>query len=111
MTETYQNTNIDPRLLINADAIASRLEALDNTPLCDSCRDAVIPVAVDTVRLLIEAIRLWDALNVTRRESANRLAAMRAALHAAAESEPDPLAYLRYEMPGSTDNADTEGCR
>lgn len=106
MTETYKNTNINPRLLIDPDAIASRLEKLDDTPLCDSCRNAIIPVAADAVRLLIEAIRLWDALSVTRQESANRLAAMRAALHAAAESEPDPLAYLRYEIPDSADSAE-----
>lgn len=111
MTESYQKTKIDPRLLINADAIASRLEALDDTPLCDSCRDAIIPVAVDTVRLLIEAIRLWDALSVTRRESANRLAAMRATLRAESEGEPDPLSYLRYEIPGSMANADARWCR
>jgi hypothetical protein len=98
VTEPNQNTQITPRLLVDPDAIASRLETLDQTPLCDSCRHAIIPVAADTVRLLIEAIRLWDALSTARLESANRLAAMRAALAAAAESEPDPLAYLRHEI-------------
>src|SRR5260370_30105650 len=105
MKETNEGTQITPRLLIDPDAIASRLETLDDAPLCDSCRNAVIPVAADAVRLLIEAIRLWDALSVTRLESANRLAAMRAALHAAAEGEPDPLAYLRHEMPADCSDA------
>ena len=98
MTETYQNANIDPRLLIDPDAIASRLETLDDASLCDSCRNAVIPVAADTVRLLIETIRLRDALSVIRLESANRLAAIRAALRAADDNETDPLAYLRDQL-------------
>jgi hypothetical protein len=88
-----------PRLLIDPDAVAARLETLSGTPLCDSCRDAVIPVTADAVALLIEAVRLHDALTVTRLESANRLAAMRAALHAGREGDPDPLAYLRDEIP------------
>lgn len=109
MTEINHNTNTSPRLLIDPDAIASRLETLDETRLCDSCRNAVIPVAADAVRLLIEAIRLWGALSATRLESANRLAAMRATLKAAAENEPDPLAYLRHEMPA--DSAHAGWCR
>jgi hypothetical protein len=109
VTETNQNTQINPRLLIDPDAIAGRLETLGQTRLCDSCRTAVIAVTADTVRLLIEAIRLWDALSVTRLESANRLAAMRAALAAAADGEPDPLAYLRNDMPA--DRADAGWCR
>jgi hypothetical protein len=103
VTETNHNTHANPRLLIDADAIASRLETLDDASLCDSCRNAVIPVAADVVALLIEALRLREKLAGTRLESANRLAAMQAALHAAAESEPDPLAYLRFEIPGNAD--------
>jgi hypothetical protein len=55
------------------------------------------------VRLLIEVIRLWDILLDTRMESANRLAAMRAALGAAADNETDPLAYLRDQIGPGTD--------
>jgi hypothetical protein len=48
-------------------------------------------------------MRLAEALRASRLESANRLAAMRAALHAAADGEADPLAYLRDEFtPGET---------
>jgi hypothetical protein len=39
-------------------------------------------------------------LGAARLISANRLAAIRAALSAAADGEPDPLAYLRDEYPG-----------
>ena len=39
-----------------------------------------------------------SGLAAARLESANRLAAIRAALGAAADNEPDPLAYLRDEI-------------
>lgn len=111
MTSTGRNSR-SPRLLIEPDAIASHLETLDNTNLCSACRDAVIPVAADTVAALIEVIRLRDALGMARLESANRLAAILAALRADADGEPDPLAYLRDELPG-TESRGTDGgwCR
>ena len=49
--------------------------------------------------LRAEIIRLTAELSAARLESANRLAAMRAALGAAADGEPDPLEYLRDELP------------
>ena len=49
------------------------------------------------------AVSSGDALTVTRLESANRLAAMKAALHAARDGEADPLAYLRDELPADSD--------
>jgi hypothetical protein len=42
---------------------------------------------------------LYTALAQTRLEAANLRAAMYAALGAAEEGEPDPLAYLRDELP------------
>jgi hypothetical protein len=48
--------------------------------------------------LLGEIIRLARKLAAARLESANRLAAIRAALGAAADGESDPLAYLRDEI-------------
>lgn len=93
-----------PSLRIDPDAIAAGLETLSETPLCDSCRAAIVPVTGDAVALLIEVIRLHEALTVVRLESANRLAAIRAALHAHAEGEADSLGYLRDELP-----ADAEG--
>jgi hypothetical protein len=48
--------------------------------------------------LFTEVIRLARALAAARLESANRLAAMRAALRADADGEADPLAYLRDEI-------------
>jgi len=102
VTNRYPQTSLPPRLLIDPAAIAFRLETLDNTRLCDPCRQAIIPVTGDTVALLIEALRLHDALTVARLESANRLAAMQAALRADRDGEADPLDYLRDELPPDT---------
>lgn len=90
-------------LRIDPDAIASHLEALDDSAICHRCRNAVILVTADAVAMLIEAIRLSEALYLARLESANRLAAIRAALGAAADGESDPLAYLRDEIDGHID--------
>ena len=49
--------------------------------------------------LRAEITRLTAALAAARLESANHLAAIRAALGAAADGESDPLAYLRDELP------------
>lgn len=102
MTPTRNNDH-SARLIIDPDAIASHLESLSETPLCDSCHTAIVPVAGDAVALLIEVIRLHGALTALRLESANRLAAIRAALHAHAEGESDPLAYLLDELPADSD--------
>jgi hypothetical protein len=48
--------------------------------------------------LLPEVTRLARELAAVRLESANRLAAIRAALSAAADGEADPLAYLRDQL-------------
>jgi hypothetical protein len=47
---------------------------------------------------IAEAARLRRALARTRLESANRLAAIRAALGAADSSESDPLDFLRDQL-------------
>ena len=102
--------HVIPAPRIDAAAITARLEALARAELCPSCERAVIAVTADTTRLLIEVIRLQDALCLARLESANRLAAMRAALSAAVDDEPDPLAYLRDEMPDESPGDDGTWC-
>jgi hypothetical protein len=57
------------------------------------------PETTETRSLRAEVARLAAELAATRLESANRLAAMRAALGAAADGEPDPLEYIRDELP------------
>ena len=89
-----------PAIAIDLDAVASRLETLASIGLCPRCEQAITPVTADTVALLTEVIRLHEAARAARLESANRLAAIQAAIHAAQEGESDPLAYLRDEIPG-----------
>lgn len=111
MTYPHDNRPHAPLLLVDPAAIATRMEELDKTKMCRQCRDAVIPVTADTVRLLIEVIRLWDLLIEKRAESANRLAAMKATLGAAADNEPDPLQFLRDEIDTTRDeDGDTGWC-
>lgn len=87
------------RIKVGLGAVVSRLETLDSTGLCPRCEPIVVPVTVDTVALLIEVIRLHEAARAARLESANRLAAIQAAIHAAEDGEANPLAYLRDELP------------
>lgn len=74
-----------PRPTVDLEPITSHLDALADTDLCPRCDAAVTAVMGDVPRLLIELNRLYDALLDTRVQSANRLAATRAALHADAE--------------------------
>jgi hypothetical protein len=52
----------------------------------------------DTAALSAEITRLSAELHDARLDRANLLAAMRAALAAHADGEPDPLSYLRDEL-------------
>lgn len=87
-----------PPLHINTHAIASRLARLTDLALCPECELAVTTVVADCVDLILEVARLSGSVIVARRESANRLAAIRATLRAAAEGEADPLGLLRDEL-------------
>ena len=58
----------------------------------------MISVAADAVEMLTEIIRLYDALNAARLESADLRAAISAALGAADDGEDDPLMFLRWEL-------------
>ncbi len=55
--------------------------------------------ATETEELRTEVSRLRADLAATRLTSANRLAAIRAALGAADDGEADPLSFLRDELP------------
>jgi hypothetical protein len=71
--------------------------------LCPESEPAVTQMADDSADLAIEVAWLSGAVIVVRRESANRLAAIRAPLRAAAEGEVDPLGLLRDELAESLD--------
>ena len=81
-----------PRLAINLEAITTHLNTLAACPHCDAA------VAGDIADLLTETGRLYKALLDTRLRAANLRAAIAAALHAHADGEADPLAYLRDEL-------------
>jgi hypothetical protein len=93
-----ETTRHRPALHINTHAIALRLARLADLALCPECEPTVTQMAADSVDLIIEVARLSGAVIAARRESANRLAAIRATLRAAAEGEADPLGLLRDEL-------------
>jgi hypothetical protein len=67
-----------------------------------------IETALDDARdLVAEVIRLADELKAARLDHANALAAMRAAISAQNDGEPDPLYYLRDELQASQNAAKT----
>jgi hypothetical protein len=86
---------------INTHAIASRLARMADLALCPECELNLTQVTADCADLILEVARLYGAVIVARRESANRLAAIRATLRADAEGEADPLGLLRDELPES----------
>lgn len=63
---------------------------------------------IEIESLRAETSRLIRDLAAARLESANRLAAIRATLGAAADGETDPLAYLRDQL-GEEAEADVPG--
>jgi hypothetical protein len=67
--------------------------------------------AAEASYLLAEIIRLSQALAAARLESANRLAAIRAALSAAADGENDSLAYLRDQLAEETETGNARSGR
>lgn len=103
MTNRQPNRKRTLRLTVDPDAVAARLEILAQLGLCTRCEQIVTPVTADTVALLVEVIRLHEAARAARLQSANHLAAIHAALHAAEDGESDPLAYLRDELPTPAD--------
>lgn len=94
-----------PRTTTTTSTVEARLDALASAGICPRCQQAIAPLTDDVKALLGEVIRLNYALTETRLESANRLAAMRAALGAAGDSDTDPLDYLRWELPEPSPDA------
>jgi hypothetical protein len=99
-----------PHLSINLEAITRHLSTLADVQPCPHCDAAVALVVTDATQLLTELARFYDELAKARLKAANLRAAISAALRAEADGEPDPLAYLRWELPeqptpGSADSA------
>ena len=89
-----------PTLTIDLEAITTHLDALAGTDQCPHCDAALTALAGDIAHLLTEINQLYSALLAARLQSANLRAAIRATLHAHADGETDPLAYLRDELAG-----------
>jgi hypothetical protein len=101
-----------PPLCIDTPDIASRLAALAEVALCPVCELPITQIAADLVDLTVEVARLSGAVIEARRESANRLAAIRAALSAATDGEADPWGFLQdalAESPGVQITGDQRG--
>jgi len=89
-----------PTLTIDLEAITTHLDALAGTDLCPHCDAALTALTGDVAHLLTEINQLYAALLKSRLQAANLRAAIRATLHAHADGETDPLAYLRDELAG-----------
>lgn len=79
-------------------AIGARLAELAGTMPCPCCGTAITAVIADAAALLGAVAQLYDELAAVRLEAANLRAAMQATLGAADDGEPDPLAFLRWEL-------------
>jgi hypothetical protein len=102
-----------PRLMLDLAAVSTRYQAAPTAP-ADGSRADLVGCAADIPALVSEVDRLYRLLVDTRRRYADLAAAARATLAAAADGEPDPLAYLRDELTGPAPwpGASTgEGCR
>ena len=104
MTITPGNQPHTPRLQIDLDEIVSAIIIeLARVQICAQCQASVPSLIDDLAHLVAEITRLHSALIGERLISANLRAAIRAALGAQSDGEPDPLAYLRDELPDAED--------
>jgi len=90
-----------PKLSIDLAAIAARDRAVTGAESTAELHAALLDSVSDVPLLLAEVGRLWTQLLRTRLEYANLRAAAQAALSAARDGEPDPLAYLTDELAGT----------
>jgi len=103
MTSTPHNQPHIPQLQIGLDAILTTIALeLARVRICAQCQVSVPSLIDDLAHLVTEITRLHSALIQERLISANLRAAIRAALGAQSDGEPDPLAYLRDEFPDAT---------
>jgi hypothetical protein len=100
MTITPQNQPHIPLLQIDLEeTLATIAIELARVQICDQCKESVPSLIDDLAHLVTEITRLHSALVRERLISANLRAAIRAALGAQSDGEPDPLAYLHDEFP------------
>jgi hypothetical protein len=108
MTIPPANQPHTPQLHVDPDEILSGI-AFAAMHICDQCEIPATILITDIKRLIDELRRLRSVLSDERLISANLRAAIRAALGADDDGEPDPLAYLRDELPDTGDPASEPG--
>ena len=100
MTNPHPNSRIDLEQITARNQTARHMIAgfsAEMPVLADFWRHLDTALA-DNLTLSAEVARLTAELAATRLDRANLLAAMRAAIAAHADGEPDPLYYLRDEL-------------
>jgi hypothetical protein len=108
MTIMPDNQPHTPQLQIDLDEVQSGI-AFVAMHICDECEVPVTILIIDIKRLIEEVRRLHSALIDERLISANLRAAIRSALSAHYDGEPDPLAYLRDELPDTGGSGSESG--
>ena len=103
--QPYPDQNLPEIAAGDDEVLAAIALGLSCVHACGNCHGTVPPLIDNIARLAGEITRLRDALTTERLTSANRLAAIRAALGAAADGEADPLTYLRDELPDESGGA------
>ncbi len=100
MPNTVPNTNINLQEVTERNSSARHIVAgfASAMPWLAEIWDYLDRALNDIAVLSAEAGRLAAELAATRLDRANLLAAMRAALAAHADGEPDPLGFLRDEL-------------
>ena len=107
MTSTHQNQPTIPRLQIDLDEILGTIALeLARVRICDQCQESVPSLINGLAHLVAEITRLAGELHQARLDRANLRAAMRAALAAHADGEPDPMWYLRDELDAAESASD-----
>jgi hypothetical protein len=107
MTSAHQNQPTIPRLHIDLDEILGTIALkLARVQTCDQCRASVPSLINDLADLVTGLTRLAEERDQARLKQANLRAAMRAALAAHADGEPDPTWYLRDELNAPESAAD-----
>lgn len=86
-----------PELDIDIEEINARISALTRIQVCADCEAVVTATVFDGASAVMQIGRMYLRLLSARRRAADFDAAIRAALGAERDGEPDPLGFLRDE--------------
>lgn len=103
----YSSVNIPEVMTRNSTAHDILAGFAAATPMLTPMWQHITAALADTRDLAAEVTRLSAELRAARLDRANALAAMRAALAAHHDGEPDPWSYLRDELDAPRNAADS----